>query len=194
MTVKELTKIGILSAVAFVLMLIEFPIPMIAPPFYKMDFSEVAVLMGGFAIGPWAAVIIEAMKNLLNIMFTGSSTAYVGEFANFLVGCAFAVPAALIYQHKKTRKNAVIGLVCGALCMILAGALINYLVLLPLYSSLYHMPMETIIDMGKAVVPAIKDRFTFVLLATSPFNLIKGVLVGLLTFMLYKTVSPLLHK
>ena len=192
-TTKQITKIAILSAVAFVLMLLEFPLP-IAPSFYKLDLSEVAALIGGFALGPAAAVVIEALKNVLNLLFTGTSTAYVGEFANFLVGCAFAVPAAMIYKKKKTKKNAVIGLCCGGLCMILAGAVINYAILLPLYSSLFHLPMDVIIDMGKAIVPAIHDKLTFVLLATCPFNLVKAVIVSLLTFVLYKLISPILHR
>ena len=193
MTTKQLTKIAILSAVAFVLMLFEFPLP-IAPSFYKLDISEVAVLIGGFALGPMAAVIIEALKNVLNILFTGTTTAYVGELANFLVGCAFAVPAAVMYKNNKTRKTAILGLIAGSLCMILAGAVINYFVLLPMYSTLFHMPMEAIIGAGAAIMPAIHSKFTFVLLATCPFNLVKGIIVSILTFALYKFISPLLHR
>jgi riboflavin transporter FmnP len=192
LTTKQLTRIAILSAAAFVLMLFEFPLP-IAPSFYKLDLSETAVLIGGFAMGPMAAVIIEALKNVLNILFTGTTTAYVGEMANFIVGCAFAVPAALLYQKNKTRRTAIYGLILGSLCMVLAGAIVNYFILLPMYSTLFHMPMDAIIAAGAAIVPAIHSKFTFVLLATCPFNIVKGILVSLLTFALYKLISPLLH-
>ena len=192
-TTQTLAKIAILGALAFVLMLLEFPLP-IAPSFYKLDFSEVIVLIGGFALGPLEAVVIEALKNILNIIFTGSSTAYVGELANFIVGSCFVVPAAIIYHRNKSIKSALIGSIVGTICMILAGALMNGLVLIPMYSKLFNLPLETIIGMGAAIVPAINNVFTFVLYCVCPFNLVKGIIVSALTFILYKRVSPLLHK
>ena len=192
-TTKEIAKIAILGALAFVLMLIEFPLPF-APAFYKLDFSETAVLMGGFALGPLAAVVIEALKIVLKLLFKGTSTVFVGEFANFAVGCALTVPAAILYKKHKTKRGALMGMVLGTLCMTIAGGLVNYFVMLPMYSSLYNMPMDVIIGMGTAIIPAVKDMFTFVLLCTVPFNLVKGVLVSLVTFLLYKHVSPILHK
>ena len=129
---KGMAKIGILSGLAVVLMLFEFPLP-IAPSFYKLDFSELAVLLGGFSMGPMAAVMIEALKNILNVIFTGSGTAYVGEFANFVMGCMFVLPASLIYKMKKSRKHAVIGLAAGTVTMSVAAVFINALVLLPDY-------------------------------------------------------------
>lgn len=192
-TTQTLAKIAILGALAFVLMLLEFPLP-IAPSFYKLDFSEVIVLIGGFALGPLEAVVIEALKNILNIIFTGSSTAYVGELANFIVGSCFVVPAAIIYHRNKSIKSALIGSIVGTICMIVAGALMNGLVLIPMYSKLFNLPLETIIGMGAAIVPAINNVFTFVLYCVCPFNLVKGIIVSALTFILYKRVSPLLHK
>ena len=192
-TTQTLAKIAILGALAFVLMLLEFPLP-IAPTFYKLDFSEVIVLIGGFALGPLEAVVIEALKNILNIIFTGSSTAYVGELANFIVGSCFVVPAAIIYHRNKSIKSALIGSIVGTVCMIIAGALMNGLVLIPMYSKLFNLPLETIIGMGAAIVPAINNVFTFVLYCVCPFNLVKGIIVSALTFILYKRVSPLLHK
>lgn len=190
---KTIARTAILGAIAFVIMLMEFPLPFI-PPFYKLDFSETAVLVGGFALGWLPAVAIEAIKVLLNVIFTGTTTAYVGEIANFIIGISFAVPASLIYASHKTRANALKGLAIGGLCMTIVGVLMNYLVLLPAYSHFYQMPMDAIIGMGSALVPAIHDRFTFVLFATTPFNLIKAVLVSLLTLLLYKRISPLLHR
>jgi len=190
---QNIAKIAVLGAIAFILMLVEFPLPFV-PPFYKMDFSEVAVLVGGFALGPLAGAAIEAIKIILNLMFTGTSTAFVGEIANFIIGIAFVIPAALIYQKKKTKENAVRGLIAGGLCMTLTGLVMNVLVLLPAYSYFYHMPMDALIAMGTKLVPLIKDRFTFVLFATTPFNLIKAVCVSLITLLIYKRISPLLHS
>ena len=192
-SVRTLAKIAILGAIAFVLMYFDFPLPF-APSFYKLDFLEVAVLIGGFAMGWGPAVAIEGLKIVLSLLFKGTSTAYVGELANFVVGCAFAVPAALIYHRNKTRKTAITGIVVGALCMTFVGVIMNYFVLLPAYSYFYHMDMEVLIGMGSAIIPLIKDRLSFVLLATTPFNLFKGLVVGVVTSLLYKHISPLLHK
>lgn len=192
LSVHGIARIGILSAVAFVLMMFEFPLP-IAPSFYKLDFSEVAVLMGGFAMGPAAAAAIEGIKIVLNLIFTGSITMGVGELANFLIGCALSVPAALIYQKNKSKKTAVKGMVIGTLCMTLAGVVLNYLVLLPAYVALAHFPMEAILAAGQEIFPFITNKFMFVLACVTPFNLIKGILVSLITLLLYKHISPLLH-
>lgn len=187
-----ITKVGILAALATVLMLFEFPLPFIAPPFYKLDFSELPVLVGSFALGPVAGILIELIKNVLNLIFEGTTTAFVGEFANFLMGCAFVLPAAIWYRVKKTRTAALCGMIFGTLTLALAGALLNYFVLVPMYSTLYELPLDVIVGMGTAIFPVISNLFTLVLLCVTPFNLIKGVLISALTFVLYKRVSPLL--
>ena len=192
-SVRTLTKNAVLSAVAFVLMYFDFPLPFI-PSFYKLDFSETAVMVGGFAMGPGAACAIEGLKILLKILFKGTDTAYVGELANFLIGCAYVLPASFLYRKKKTKQQALIGLVAGTLCMTAVGVIINYTVLLPAYSFFYQLPMDVLIGMGTALIPAITDKLTFVLLATTPFNIIKGILVSVLTVLLYKRISPLLHS
>ena len=188
-----MAKIGILSGLAVVLMLFDFPLP-IAPSFYKLDFSELAVLLGGFSMGPLAAIMIEALKNILNVLFTGSNTAYVGEFANFVIGALFTAVASAIYHHKKTRKNAIIGMVVGTLVMAAAGAVVNALVMLPMYSTLYNMPMDVIIGMGSAICGWISDIWTFCLFAVVPFNIVKGIIISILTSLIYKHVSPILHR
>lgn len=193
MKTKTLTKIGILGAVSFILMMIEFPLPF-APAFYKLDFSEVAVLMGGFALGPVAAVWIEALKVALNLLFQGSITAGVGEIANFLIGISFVVPASMIYTKHKTKKNAMKGLIHGTIWMAVMGFVLNYFVLLPAYSYFLKMPIEALVGMGAAIIPAIDTKFKFVLLATTPFNLFKGIVVSVVTLYLYKHISPLLHR
>ena len=181
-TTRNIAKIAVLSAIAYVLMLLEFPLPF-APSFYKFDFSEIAVLLGGFAMGPAAAVCIEAVKVTLNLIFNGTITMGVGEVANFLIGCALSVPAAVLYKRHKTKKTAIEGLCLGTLCMTLLGVVLNWLVLIPAYVSLAHFPMDAIIGMGAAIF-----------LCVAPFNLFKGIVTGGLTMLLYKHVSPILHR
>ncbi len=189
-----LAKIAILGAIAFVLMMVEFPVPFIAPPFYKMDFSELPVLLGGFALGPMAAICIEALKIVLNLLFQGTSTAYVGELANFLIGISLSVPAAMIYNAHKTKKNAIRGMVIGSVTMALVGVLLNYFVLLPAYSFFYHLPIETIVAMGGKIFPFVTNKLTFVIACVTPFNLLKGVMISVVTALIYKRVSPVLHR
>jgi riboflavin transporter FmnP len=193
-SVKLLAKIAILSSVAFILMLFEFPLPFL-PFFYKMDFSETAVLIGGFAMGPGAAVVIEALKNLLYIWLHGSMTGGVGEIANFIVGCALCVPAAVIYRKQKTKQTAEKGMLVGSILMIIAGVLANYYVLLPLFASIdENYSADKIVELGNSLIPAIHNMFDFVLLATAPFNAIKALLVCVVTMIVYKRISPILHR
>ncbi|MCH3972506.1 MAG: ECF transporter S component [Oscillospiraceae bacterium] len=190
---RNIAVIGILSALSAVIMAFEFPLPFL-PVFYKLDFSEVPVLLGGFALGPGAAVCIEGIKEVLHILLSGGSqTAGVGELANFIIGCGMVVPASLIYRYRKTRKTALVGMVVGALLMTVVGGLMNAFVLLPVYAAAFHMPLDAIIAMGTKINSSIHSMTSFVLLATTPLNLIKAVLTGGITFALYKYVSPVLH-
>ena len=189
--INYIAKIAVLSAIAMVLMLFEIPLAFIAPTFYEMDFSEVVVLIGSFALGPVAGVLIELIKNLLNILLTGSSTAYVGEFANFVTGCSYILPAALFYAHRKTKKSAVIGIIAGTLSLAIVGGMINYFIMVPMYAELY-IPMETIIGMASAIIPAVDSLFEMILFCVVPFNLIKGALCGTITFLVYKKIVVLL--
>ena len=193
MAVKNMITIGMLAAIAVILMLFEFPIPFLAPGFYKLDLSELPVLIGTFAMGPVAGIAIEFVKILLNLLINGTTTAYVGELGNFIVGCAFLIPAGIIYWRKKTFKREVIALVVGGLTMVAAGSLMNAYVLLPLYASAFG-GMQNIIAAGTAVNGHITSVATFVLLAVAPFNLVKAVLVSVLTLLLYKRISVLLKK
>lgn len=193
-TTRNMVKVAILGAVAYALMYIEFPLPFIAPPFYKLDFSEVAVLIGGFALGPMCAVLIEAIKILLNLLFTGTETMFVGEISNFIVGCAMVVPAAVIYKHHKTKKDAIISLIVGTITMSAIGFFSNWLAVIPAYVRFMGFELETIISMGQAIFPSIDSSFKLVLLCTTPFNLIKGFVVSLITILIYKHISPLLKK
>ena len=190
--INKLVIMAMFSAVAAVLMYVEFPITFIAPAFYEMDLSEVPVMIGSFMLGPCAGVIMEAVKVFLKLVLKGTSTAFVGDFANFILGCALVVPASVVYHTKKTKKRAIIGLVTGGIVLIVSGVFLNALYLLPKYSQLYGMPVETFIKMGAAINPAISNIFTFVILAVAPFNLIKATVVGVITMLLYKYLSRLI--
>lgn len=189
--VRNLAIMGMMAALAAVLMFFDFPIPFIALNFYKLDFSEIPILIGAFMLGPVAGIVIELVKNLLNILLSGSSTGAVGEFANFCVGCALVVPASFFYQRHKSRKNALIGLAVGTVVMTIASIVLNALVMLPFYSSM--MPLENIIAAGAAINPAVSNVWTFCLLTVAPFNLVKAILVSLITMLIYKKISVLLR-
>lgn len=191
--IKTITKIGVLAAVATVLMLLEMPL-WFAPNFYELDFSEVPVLIGAFALGPVAGVTIELIKILLNFVLNGTITGGVGEFANFLIGCSLMVPAAIIYKNKKSVKSALLGMIAGTVSMIFVGSLLNYYLLLPVYATVFGAPIQAFVDMGKAINPAIVDLKTLILYAVVPFNLLKGVAVSAITMLIYKRISPILHK
>ena len=191
-TLNYVVKIAILAALSAVIMLLEFPLPF-APGFYKLDLSEAVILMGGFAMGPVAAAVIELIKNLINILLNGTTTAFVGEFANFLTGCALVVPASLIYKYHKTLKGAIVSLAVGTVSLVIIGSTFNYFVLIPAFSSMYHMPLDEIVSMGSKLNPLVSDLKTLVVFAVAPFNIVKGVLCSLINLLLYKRVSKILH-
>lgn len=189
---RRLVQIAMLAAVSAVVMLFEFPIPLLAPPFYEMDFSEIPILIGSFAMGPLAGACIELIKILINLVINGTNTMFVGEFANLLMGCALVVPAGYIYKMHKTRKRALIGMTAGTICMTAAAVFLNAYLLLPAYGKAFGMPMDVIIQAGAEVNRAIDNLLKFCLLAVAPFNLLKGSVVSVVTFLLYKHISRLL--
>ena len=190
---REIVTIGMLGAIAVVLMLFEVPLPF-APPFYEIDFSEVPVLIGCFALGPIAGMLIELIKILLNLLINGTATAGVGELANFCIGCSFCIPAGIIYKRKKTKKGAMIGLISGTLIMTFLGCFINAYIMLPTYAKAFKIPIEGLIEMGTKVNASITDLFTFVMFAVVPFNLLKGILVSIIVILVYKKISPIIKK
>lgn len=189
--VKYIAQIGMLGAIAVVLMLFEIPLPF-APSFYEIDFSEVPVLIGAFTMGPVAGAMIELVKILLNFLINGTDTAGVGELANFLIGCGLCLPASIIYRKLHTRVGAVIGMISGTILMTFVGCFLNAYVLLPAYAKAFQMPIDALIEMGNAVNPSINSLFTFVVFAVAPFNILKGILVSLIVFLIYKKISPIL--
>ena len=188
---RTLVQIGMLSALAIILMQFEIPLPF-APAFYKIDFSEVPVLIGCFSMGPFAGVLIELIKVILNVAIKGTMTRGIGDAANFLIGCAFCVPAALIYQKKRTKSGAVTGMVVGTVIMTILGCVLNAYILLPVYAKAFEMPLDALVSMGTEVNGAITGLMTFVLFAVAPFNLLKGILVSLIVFFVYKKIRQVL--
>ncbi|MCI8505576.1 MAG: ECF transporter S component [Lachnospiraceae bacterium] len=252
LTVKNLVTIAVLSAVAAVLMYLEFPL-WFAPPFYELDFSEIPVLVGAFSMGPAAGFVIEALKIILKLLLKGSTTMGVGDWANLLIGCALVIPAAMIYTKNRTRKGAILGLVVGTVTMAVVGCFLNAYVLLPTYAQAFEgawqgflvmgaftaavafpvfffygrekgshpilvgMGVEFVIlaaavilmnvlnlfssdslagliGMGTAVNPAITGIWSFVLLAVLPFNLLKGIVVSLITVLIYKRIRVIIKQ
>lgn len=193
MALSTLTKIALLAAVAGVLMLFEAPL-WFAPSFYKLDLSELAVMVGALSMGPAAGAMIELIKILLNFVLNGTITGGVGEFANFLIGCSFVVPAAWIYRRQRNIKGMMLGMAAGIVCMVLLGSVINYYILLPVYATVFGQPLEFFIQMGNALNPAIVDLKTFILFAVAPFNLLKGIIISALTFLLYRKLGRQLEQ
>ena len=193
LTTREITTVGMLGAIATVLMLFEIPLPF-APSFYEIDFSEVPVLVGCFALGPVAGVLVELIKIILNFAINGTVTAGVGEVANFLIGISFCVPAAVIYSKKKAKKSAMIGLIVGTVVMAIFGCFINAYVLLPTYAKAFQIPIDGLIAMGTAVNAGINSLMTFVVFAVLQFNLLKGILDSIIVLLIYKKISPILKK
>ncbi|MTK11507.1 MAG: ECF transporter S component [Clostridiaceae bacterium] len=189
---NRLVKISMLSVIAFILMFIEVATPFF-PPFLKFDISDLPALIGAFALGPVAGVGIELLKNILHGIFVGGS-AFVGELANFLVGAVMVYVSGYIYNKRKSRGSAVTSLIAGTLTMTVVASVLNYFIFLPLYETVLHFPINAIVEMGNKINSSITDLNSFVVWAIAPFNLIKGILVSVLTMLVYKSVSPILHK
>lgn len=189
---RMLTTTAMLGALSGLLMLIEFPLGFIAPSFYKLDLSEIPVMIGTFAFGPIQGVVIEAVKIIIKLILKGTSTGFVGDLANFIIGCAMVIPAGIIYKRKKTKKSAVIGMIVSTLVMAVVGVFLNAYVMIPMYSA--FMPIEQIVEAGKAIIPWVSNTFTFCLFCVLPFNLIKGIIVSVVVAIIYKPLSRLIHK
>ncbi len=186
---KRVSIIGICGAIATVLHILDFPLVFLAPEFYKLDFSELPVLLCGFYLGPSATIACEGVKILLKLILKGTSTAFVGDFANFAVGCSLVLPATFLYHLRKSKKSAIWGMVAGTAFLTVFGSAFNAIYLLPKFAQLYGMPLETIVAMGTAISPSVQNISSFVLLCVAPLNLIKGVSVSLLTLLLYKRLE-----
>ncbi len=190
LSTSSLVKISILSVMAYILMVLEFPLPMF-PAFLKVDLSDVPALIGGFALGPVAGTLIQLVKVFLHFI-TKTQTGGVGELANFIIGASYVIPATMIYHLKKDKLHALIGVIVGTVAMSFVGVLANLYLLIPFYSK--FMPIEGIISMGTVINKHIVDMRTLVIYGITPFNIFKGLLIALITLITYKKISPLLKK
>lgn len=191
LTTKNIALIAMFGALAGVLMIFELPLPFIAPSFYGLDLSEVPVMVGTFALGPLAGVAIEVVKILVKLVLKPTSTGFVGELANFTFGCVMVVSAGLIYKYRRTRKGAMAGLAVGTVLFAIVGIIGNALVMIPFYGN--FMPIDNILAAGAAINPAVSSIWTFAVVCVGPFNLVKGVVVSLITVLVYKRVSVVIH-
>ena len=187
-TMFNLTRCGLLSAMAVILFYIEIPVV----AFYKLDLSTLPAILAGFAMGPIQGLAVIIIKNLVHVL--GTSTSGVGELADILMSCAFVIPASLIYRSSKTRKGALKAMLVGSVAMIVAAMLVNYFILIPAYQVLMNLPLEAIIGMGQAVLPFVDNTVKLVIFITAPFNILKAAVLSFVTYLLYKRVSPLLHQ
>ena len=189
---KTISFVAMFSALAGVIMLFEIPL-FFAPSFYKMDLSEIPVLICTFYLGPVAGVVCELLKVAVKLLLKGTTTAFVGDFANFVVGCSFILPATTLYHRFKTKKGAIAGMVTGTVVMAAFGSFFNAVYLLPAFSALYGLPLDQLVAMGTAVNGMINSVSTLVFFAVVPFNLLKGLIVSVLTTLLYKRMERLLR-
>lgn len=194
-TTKRMAVIGMFSATATILMLFEIPL-FFAPGFYKLDFSELPILVGAFAFGPTAGVTMEFLKILLELCFRGTTTAFVGELANFAVGCSLILPASALYSFHKTKRNALLACIVGTLVLTVFGTAFNAVYLLPAFAKLFGCPLESLIAQGVEANSLVKEGnvVSFVIACVAPLNLIKGVSVSLLTMLIYKPLSPIIKE
>lgn len=188
---RKLAVIAVMGAVAAVLMLLSFSLPII-PSFIKMDFSELPALIAAFSMGPLAGVGVCFVKNLVNVFLT--TTAGVGELCNFLLGAAFMVPAGLLYKKHNSLKGAMIASLAGAAVMAVISLPVNYFLTYPAYSFFLHIPTEGILELYRAINPSVNNLFEALLWFNVPFTFVKGLCDVLLTFLVYKRLSPVIKK
>ena len=190
---RTMAQIAMLGAVAGVLMTLEIPLPFLAPSFYQLDFSEIPPLIGSFAMGPVAGILIELVKILVHFVIKGSSTGGIGDVANFLFGCSYVIPAGLIYRyhHKKTRFHAIAGMAAGVVLTTILACFVNVYILIPAYS--VFMPIDQILSMGAAIHGGVNSLFTFAVMILVPFNLFKYTLTSVIVFLIYKRIRVILR-
>ena len=185
--VRMLTMTAVLSAIAFVLAFFEFPVPL-SPSFARMDLSDLPALIGAFAYGPAAGILIELVKNTLQLLT--SSTSGIGELANFIMGSSFVAAAGLIYKFHKTKKTVMIACLTASVVMGIVAAIVNYFILLSVFEA--FMPLDQLIASFGKFIPFIKTKLDVVLFNAFPFNLLKGIGISIVTMLLYKRLTPIL--
>lgn len=184
---RIMVSVAMLSAISYLLAFIEISVPL-SPSFAKMDVSDLPALIAAFAFGPIWGVAVELVKNTLQLIST--NTAGVGELANFLMGSSLVFTAGLVYNKRKTKRTAMIGCAVGSVAMAFAAGVLNYFVLLPVYET--FMPLEQVIASFAAFIPFIKTKLDVVLWNAVPFNLLKGLVISIVTMLIYKPLTPIL--
>lgn len=190
-TTRYIAGVGILTALSFILQYLEFPLPFLIPPFIKFDFSDLPALIGAYAYGPVAGILIEFIKNLLHCAVSQSAT--VGELSNFILGAAFCTAAGLIYKHNKTKRTALIGGIIGAVLMGLICIPANYFVVYPFYYKAF-MPEETVLMAYQAILPGVKSILQSLFIFNLPFTVIKGLICVAISMPIYKRLMGVLNK
>lgn len=186
----RITVTAMLGAVAALLQFLEFPLPFLVPTFVKMDFSELPALLASFSLGPVYGVAVCLIKNCFKLLTTYSGG--IGELGNFLMGAAYALTAGVVYRRMKSRRGALLGSVLGSVAMAAVSVPVNYFITYPVYTKL--MPLDVIMDAYAAIRPGADGLLTCLVVFNAPFTLLKGILVAALCFMIYKPLSPLLHR
>ena len=186
--IRKLTGTAMLSAIAYILMFLEFPIPFLIPPFIKMDFSELPALLAAFAYGPLWGVAVCLIKNLIHLLNT--QTGGVGELSNFLLGAAFVFSAGLIYRKNHTKKGAMTGAVVGAAVMGVVSLFTNYYIVYPIYTN--FMPMEAIIGAYQLILPSVDDLWDCLIIFNLPFTVFKGLCSLVICMLVYKPLRNIL--
>ena len=183
--------IAILAAIGAFLMFLDFPI-FIAPSFYKLDLSDLPCLMGAFSMGPVPALFIQIIKILIKLLLKPTSTAFVGEIASFSISSIYCVIASFIYKNNRNKKGAIKAIIISSIVMVVSSCVLNYVFIIPSYVKLFGMPLETIVSLGNKIIPLVKDKMSFVLFCVAPFNIVKVIIIDILTITLYKHISPIL--
>ena len=184
--IKEMTLIAIMGGLGALLMVVfHTPIPFM-PPFMDFDLAAIPELIGGFALGPVAAIGIILVKILLKFVLMGTSSMFTGEIQNFLLSCAYVLPAVIIYHRSKSKKSALVGMIVGTLVCAITAVFTNLYIIIPFFASLGNMTVQSIVDMCTAVNPMMKDTLTLAIFGIIPFNLIKWTATSALTYIIYK--------
>lgn len=185
---RRLVLTAILGAISTILMILEIPMPLI-PPFVKMDFSELPVILGGFIMGPVSGSLIAVIKVVLNLLLNGTTTAGIGELANLIYSLGYMLPAVFIYRKIRTKKGAVISLVIGTIITSIISLIMNIVIIFPVYAQLMGLSLEDIISICASVNPYVKNMVSLMIFSMLPFNLFKYGVTSVITFIFYKKLS-----
>lgn len=186
--VRTIAMTGMLGALATILMFLEFPIPVLIPPFIKFDFSELPALLAAYSMGPVSGIAVCLIKNVINLLHT--QTGGVGELSNFILGVCFVLPAGLLYKKKKTQKRAMLGALLGAVLMSVVSVFSNYFIVYPVYTN--FMPMNAILSAYQAINRNVSSLWDALIWFNMPFTFVKGMCSVIITFFIYKRISPIL--